>query len=557
MLNPFEKKPFVLDISDFSIELLQLKKSFGGKISLENFGRTKLDEGTIRDGKVIDRGRFEERLKELISAVGINNLGTKKVIFSLPESKTFLHVFSLPPDIPKKQLPHTLESQAFKTIPLTPEEVYFDFQVVSQKKERQKLLYVAAPREIVDDYIQIFRGLGLEPLALDAESASLGRALKGQASPMGSTLIIDIGARKTAMTVLRKGNIRMSSVVFEAGNHFDKQIAQDMNIPLRKAEMLRRRHGLKKEGKGKEVAPLLEKALSEILGKAERLISFYEKRMKKKIEKVLLAGGCSLMPGMPAYFSENLGISTDLADPSLNLPELKKILEEKPDEKRPLGHQKFHPVLFANAAGLALRAVDKKPEKTGINLVPPEKRAGQPTFISRELNENKIFNIVVGIFTAVNLIFFWWVVYQYIYKAIVGPAREERPAVEQSEEQFPPEESEEQEQETEETPPEESEEQATSSPEAETEIAISILNGSGVPGEAGRVASLLDEETYEIVSIGNADSFDYQETIIRFKREREEEAGLLREVLGAGKLEENENQDEEIVIILGEDLALE
>jgi len=47
---------------------------------------------------------------------------------------------------------------------------------------------------------------------------------------------------------------------------------------------------------------------------------------------------------------------------------------------------------------------------------------------------------------------------------------------------------------------------------------IQILNGSRVRGLAGRVAEKLREEGLDVVSVGNADSNDYSETLVLLRR---------------------------------------
>ena len=46
---------------------------------------------------------------------------------------------------------------------------------------------------------------------------------------------------------------------------------------------------------------------------------------------------------------------------------------------------------------------------------------------------------------------------------------------------------------------------------------VSILNGSGVAGEAGKVEELLKDVRFEDMDTGNADSYDYTDTEIRMK----------------------------------------
>lgn len=63
-------------------------------------------------------------------------------------------------------------------------------------------------------------------------------------------------------------------------------------------------------------------------------------------------------------------------------------------------------------------------------------------------------------------------------------------------------------------------EEATESAEAEEELDLStyslqILNGSGVAGAAGAVQKILEDSGFAVFDLGNADSYNYQETEIQ------------------------------------------
>lgn len=47
---------------------------------------------------------------------------------------------------------------------------------------------------------------------------------------------------------------------------------------------------------------------------------------------------------------------------------------------------------------------------------------------------------------------------------------------------------------------------------------ITVLNGSGISGEAARLKDLLEKEKFSVSSIGNADKLTYKETIIKAKK---------------------------------------
>lgn len=50
------------------------------------------------------------------------------------------------------------------------------------------------------------------------------------------------------------------------------------------------------------------------------------------------------------------------------------------------------------------------------------------------------------------------------------------------------------------------------------EYPVRILNGSGVAGEAGRAESLLQKEGFVVSDTGNAEKYDYEETVIQVRK---------------------------------------
>lgn len=415
-----KKNPFGLDISDFSIEVLQLRRETG-KIIVSAHGRTELEPGIVENGKIVDKKRLKEKLKELLSEKKLNRMKTNKVILSLPESRTFLHVFKTFKDsLSDKESEKIIESHALKTIPLEPDKIYFDYQIVSETDSIKEVLYVAATKEVVNDYIDVLKGVGLEPLVLDAESASLARAFEKEGIPDAALLIIDIGAETTVLTLFDKGSIKLSSIVPIAGNHFIKEIAEKLNVSLEEAEELERNCGLDEEkGGGGRVMFILQGALNDILNEAKGLIGFYEQKEKRGVKKVVLCGGSSLIPKIVSYFSSNLGIETKLGNPSLICPDLNNIKTEA---------GKLHPVLFSNVVGLALRGLEKDPESSGINLIPvKERNKAAPS--GGKFKKKRFFNLFVTVIFLLTVCFLGWVIYNYILKPPLVESEVEAPVV--------------------------------------------------------------------------------------------------------------------------------
>lgn len=92
-----------------------------------------------------------------------------------------------------------------------------------------------------------------------------------------------------------------------------------------------------------------------------------------------------------------------------------------------------------------------------------------------------------------------------------------------------------------------------------SDLKIKVLNGSGVPGSAGKLASFLKDLGYQTPTTGNADSYDYSSTVIKIKESKKDYLPMLKEDLSEkyNFPEETESLDEEddydVVIIVGKE----
>ena len=88
-------------------------------------------------------------------------------------------------------------------------------------------------------------------------------------------------------------------------------------------------------------------------------------------------------------------------------------------------------------------------------------------------------------------------------------------------------------------------------------IKVAVLNGNGAKGVASKVASELESQGFKVVTIANADSFDYETTTIIYPRDKKDDAQKVAKVLTQARMEEQEETDNSIdlpTIIVGKDV---
>lgn len=376
----FSQKPFGLDISDRSLEMVL----FGGSFSRPKvlaMSRIVLKDGVVRDGQVVDKKGLAESLLQLVSKPQFGSIKTKDLIFSLPDSKMFLFFVDQPKrkdteknrqinflktakEKAKENFPYnfleTAKEKAKENFPYNEDELYWSVKSYGQKGA----LVVAVPKKIVNDFIDVFKIVKINPLALEPEAESLFRSLVEVNDKDAGILLVDIGSRTTNLTIFEGSKLMYSFLINRAGDSFTNAITKTFGISAQQAESLKVKVGLNPDHEEGKVFLALQPEMREIVAKIKEIINFFQERTGKNINRVVLTGGSSQMPSLEDYFRDNLQVKIVLGDPwdRINID----ILKRKEYLKEAL---LVNPLAFTGAAGLAMRALLKNPKEAGINLL--------------------------------------------------------------------------------------------------------------------------------------------------------------------------------------------
>jgi type IV pilus assembly protein PilM len=246
-------------------------------------------------------------LNTLISKAGVT---TRRCVISFPNSAVFTSVIQLP-KMDEKDLNSAVEFEAKKYVPLALSEIDLSWTVVSANAAgngTQQILLTAVPKQITENYMQVFHMAGLEPEVGEIEGLALIRSLIGNAST--NCVIIDIGARATGLNVIENGFLRLSRNLNVGGDTITSKIAQSLNISVFRAEQFKKDFGVSNTTFIPEtIKPILNIIKSEV----KQLLTIYQSH-NAKVDKIILAGGGSNLPGIASFFEE-FKINVELGDP--------------------------------------------------------------------------------------------------------------------------------------------------------------------------------------------------------------------------------------------------
>ncbi|MGD7021546.1 type IV pilus biogenesis protein PilM [Rossellomorea vietnamensis] len=159
-----------LVITDTAIRYADLK--MGSPLVVQNYGEKLLPQGVITDGKIIEYDTLAMILEECIYDWGIKK---RQVRFIVPSTSIIVKRVLVPGDIAEDELKGYLFMEIGTSIHLPFEDPLFDVVKLGDKDDKQEILLVASPEEVIHSYRDILDEVKLKPVAADISPLALYR----------------------------------------------------------------------------------------------------------------------------------------------------------------------------------------------------------------------------------------------------------------------------------------------------------------------------------------------------------------------------------------------
>lgn len=380
--------PVGLDISDLSIKLIQLYKT-RDKIKIQALGKLNLPAGIIVNGVVKNKPELIKAIKKIISSPDYGHVSSEEVVVCLPESKTFIKRIEIPKS--PNNLAEIIGAEIEKQVPMSINEIYYDYQITDDLPDKYNILIGAAPKEIVDQYTQLLDEAKLSVAAMEIEPTAICRCLLKEETPKpkDSTSkeknqlklnygIIDIGASHTCMTFYAGNTIVFSMSVPISGEVITAEIASQLEITPEQAEKAKIICGLDETKANGVIKKVLDETIKKLTEKIREAIDFYENYYQDsgKLNKIILCGGGANVANLKKVIAEAFSVEVTVADALVNLNEaedkfekfftekhsfnlktLKNGLNHEDEKENNLSIKQKSSSTFTTAIGLALRGV--------------------------------------------------------------------------------------------------------------------------------------------------------------------------------------------------------
>ncbi|MDO8493167.1 MAG: pilus assembly protein PilM [bacterium] len=327
------------DVSDGSVKFIELVRN-GDEVVVGNY----------------DKKSYNGDMVSALSSIQ-KQYGFDRVSVSIPEEEAFFVRIRLP-FIKPEEIRGAIELQLEGYIPYPASEVEFDYEVLKTDLRPDGYVDVnvsVLPKKIIKNYLDIFQRSNLQPVSIMIEAEATSRAVVS----MGSkevVMVVNIGRVNTILSVVTNGSVWVSYTFKFGGDILVKRLQEICKFSTEDAEMAKNEKGLINSPGNEDVFGCLLPMVSSVRDEIRRHRHYWSEHRKEfltgegmgEIDKIIICGSQSVIPGLSSYLSVALSLETALADPWVNLFDFDKYIP-------PIIHRDS--LDYATAIGLALNSL--------------------------------------------------------------------------------------------------------------------------------------------------------------------------------------------------------
>lgn len=287
------KRILALDIGSSDIKALEVLDT-GGKIELANFACTKIgnqNETIFAIREIIRRSAFK----------------TKRCVTSVSGRSVIVRYVNMA-QMAEGDLKQAIRFEADKYIPFEVDEVVMDTQILEPEigdgSGEMKVLLVAVRKNLIEEHLHLLQEAGLQSVIIDVDAFALGNAFELRAREAGGlsaekvVALIDIGANKTNINILKGGTSYFTREVYLAGNDFTEAVSRKFNLDGQEAERLK----CSPDDQAADVEEAILPTLDDLGNEIQLSFDYFENQFDRVVEEVYISGGSSQLPGLQRAF---------------------------------------------------------------------------------------------------------------------------------------------------------------------------------------------------------------------------------------------------------------
>lgn len=316
----FQKKrpPLVgIDISSSAVKVLELSKT-GEQFRVERYAVEPLPQNAVVEHQITEVEQVADAVERAVKRSGTK---CKHVAVAVPAAHVITKTIKMPAALSDQDRHTQIEMEADHYIPYPLDEVNLDYNVLGPSEsnpEEVDVLLAACRKEIVDDYLAVVQGPGLNPVVVDVETYAMENAYSLIAAHMPgggmekTVAVLDVGATTTNINAIHNNRSVYTRDHTFGGRQLTEEIQRRYGLSYEEAGLAKKQGGLPDNYQTDVLRPFMEAMCQEIM---RALQFFYSSTPFNNVDQILLAGGCAQIPGIDELVAARIGVPTIVANP--------------------------------------------------------------------------------------------------------------------------------------------------------------------------------------------------------------------------------------------------
>jgi type IV pilus assembly protein PilM len=325
MFKQVRKNLVGLDIGSSSVKAVELNKK-GNSLELLNLGFEHLQPDSVVDGQIMELNDVSNAISAIFSE---HQIKTQRVAAGVSGHSVIVKNIVLP-QMSEEELQESFSWHAEEHIPFDIADVNLDYQLIGNSSDALQVLMAACKSDKIANLKQAIQLAGKQPVVIDVDAFAL------------QNINILNGSRSVFA--------RDASV---GGSQYTSLLQKELGLTFEQAEAVKRGQPLPEGVEARPIKPIVE-AVSDMLAlEVRKTMDFYRTTAEKggeAVQKILVAGGGSKLPGLTDYLSRRFDIPVEVFDPFRQIQVNSRKFD--PDYIREILPE------MAVAVGLALRGVE-------------------------------------------------------------------------------------------------------------------------------------------------------------------------------------------------------
>ncbi len=302
-----------LDIGSSSVKAVELT-SKGNDYTLASLGIESLPPEVIVDGAIISKLPVADAINKIYSEQKISN---KKIVTAISGNSVIVKKIVIPAQ-GQENLSESIRWEAEQYIPFDIADVNIDYQVLGQVPDTENLnvMLVAAKKEKVSDHTSVVVMAGKVPVTVDVDAFALQNAYEVNYEPTPHTItaLLNIGASIININVVKGQESLFVRDITMGGNQYNEFLQREFNISYEDAERLK--HGAKLPSINEESVKNVVTSVAELIAlEIEKTLDFFKTTTTiNKIDRILVSGGSSSIPGLIEFLSDKFEMPAEKFD---------------------------------------------------------------------------------------------------------------------------------------------------------------------------------------------------------------------------------------------------